>query len=59
MTNDAALRQNPIPLELEQLICRSHSGKIKIGAKNKSRHAGKAPITMLLGLTVLASPTFH
>ena len=58
MTSDAALRQNPIPLELEQLICRSHSGKIKIGAKNKSRHAVKALIIVLLGLTVLAFATF-
>ena len=58
MTNDAALRQNPVPLALEQLICRSRSGKIKIGAKNKSRHAVKALVIVLLGLAALAFATF-
>lgn len=58
MTNDAVLQRTALPLDLEKMVTRSRSGKIKIGAKNKSRHAVNALVIVLLGLTVLAFATF-
>lgn len=55
---DLALIHPPLPAELEKAVTRSHRGKIRIAAKDRSRPAVNLLIAVLLFLTVLAFCTF-